>query len=250
MVPGGCSMRANEKPSILAVCIPGIDAAPDAMDFGDVVAAYERGAWTKQEANDAPVCGASGKKCEACDDSACGIDAMSENMPSSVRGMAGATKSSFDRTIAVIQLDGEIAGDSNASLFLVDSGKKALELMRMFRFDLLVTGDVLPDMPVSHLLRRVRAAWPWQKWAIVGSSITTQDEIAARTLGALAVFDAPADWNAITSMAAFVAGKTAANADSSAAQSERDERFVRARFIPRARAALSRPVPVSVAALS
>lgn len=79
----------------------------------------------------------------------------------------------------------------------------------MLRFDLLVTGDRLPDMPIGQFLRRVRVAWPWQKWALVGSSITTQDEIAARSLGAMAVFDAPPDWEVLSSLAITAADQAA-----------------------------------------
>jgi hypothetical protein len=105
-------------------------------------------------------------------------------------------------------LNGPVAS-VGVSFFHADSGKKALELLRMLRFDLLVTGDRLPDMPIGHFLRRVRVAWPWQKWAMVGSSLTTQDEIAARTLGAMAVFDAPPDWEVLSSLAIAAADKAA-----------------------------------------
>jgi CheY-like chemotaxis protein len=95
------------------------------------------------------------------------------------------------------------------SFFHAESGTKALELLRILRFDLLVTGDSLPDMAMSQLIRRVRVAWPWQKWAMVGSMLTSQDEIVARSLGAMAVFDAPADWDALASLAVTAAARPA-----------------------------------------
>ena len=134
--------------------------------------------------------------CPSCDDSAYGIDAI-DCKGSSERDTAGRV---------------ECAGRATASFFHADSGKKALELLRVLRFDLLVTGDHLPDMSVSQLVRRVRTAWPWQKWALVGSQITVEDEITARTLGAMAVLDAPPDWQMLAEMADAICSRAASAA--------------------------------------
>jgi hypothetical protein len=206
-------MPINEQPSILTVCVPGVGAEPGVLDLKEILAARAvaalKSGCSRSVSND----NAPSAKCDACDDSACGVDGVSD----SARDCAGlrnrmgdATpcdldRGDLDRRISadetVDDARGETGPSGGPSFFHADSGKKALELLRMLRFDLLVTGDRLPDMPVSHLIGRVRAAWPWQKWAMVGASITTQDEIVARTLGAVAVFDAPPDWDALGALA-------------------------------------------------
>ena len=209
-------MSANEQPSILTVCVPGVDADPGVLDLNAILAAREKAALASRFAG---ASGDSNTPAGDCDDSACGIDAVADSSAGATQRMSLGTGSnsccnlnSRDGKCERINSDGGQACTCTPSFFHADSGKKALELMRMLRFDLLVTGDRLPDMPVGHLIRRVRAAWPWQKWAMVGASITTQDEIVARTLGALAVFDAPPDWESIGSLAAMVAVKAEADA--------------------------------------
>jgi DNA-binding response OmpR family regulator len=147
------------------------------------------------------VCQAAGEtRCDQCDDSSCGMNVVGNAAGRKLEGSAG------EQAARTLEPTVEPTG---VSFFRADSGKKALELLRMLRFDLLVTGDRLPDMPVTHLIRRVRIAWPWQKWAMVGAALTTEDEIAARTLGAMAVFDAPPDWDAISSLAVTAASRVA-----------------------------------------
>jgi len=204
-------MAVNTQPSILTVCVPG------AADRGTL----ERNEEILCSREQAP---ASAAKCDASDDSACGMDPLGD---CASRSNAGSTSGPSERLVLGDEASSGAAGNragasgTTPSFFHADSGKKALELLRMLRFDLLVTGDQLPDMPVGHLIRRVRAAWPWQKWAMVGSVLTAQDEIAARTLGAMAVFDAPPDWEALALLAAAAAGKTAAASDLGRAEMEK-----------------------------
>jgi DNA-binding response OmpR family regulator len=128
---------------------------------------------------------------KGCDDSACGLDMSA----------LGTGDAELPPTLGRVE--------SDASFFHAESGAKALELMRVLRFDLLVTGDSLPDMTVNQLVRRVRAAWPWQKWALVANDISPQDEIAARSLGAMAVFDAPTDWRMLAELAESIRARAA-----------------------------------------
>jgi len=83
----------------------------------------------------------------------------------------------------------------------VATGRGAIELLRMLRFDLVVTADQLPDMPVWQFVQRMRAAWPWQKWALVTSRLTDRDEIAARTLGVMSIIEGALDWDAVAHLA-------------------------------------------------
>ncbi len=97
---------------------------------------------------------------------------------------------------------GEAPGnEAAASITQAGSGREALELIRLVHFDLLVTASSLPDMPPCTLMRRVKAAWPWQKWAWVAAAITPSDEVTARMLGVTAIVDEPADWEQLVELA-------------------------------------------------
>ena len=72
----------------------------------------------------------------------------------------------------------------------------------MLRFDLVVTADQLPDMPVFQFIKRMRAAWPWQKWALIARRLSDRDEITARTLGVMQIIEGAADWDAVAHLAA------------------------------------------------
>jgi len=208
-------MSSTDQPSVLTVCVPGTSAEPGALDLNQILAARRQASTRTAALGRDPGdcsrrdCSKSGSESDAsnesasCNDSACGVKLDGEF----------ASDPELNGRLIVCEDQhsdlNEPVASGGVSFFHADSGKKALELLRMLRFDLLVTGDRLPDMPIGHFLRRVRVAWPWQKWAMVGSSITTQDEIAARTLGAMAVFDAPPDWEVISSLAIAAADKAA-----------------------------------------
>jgi DNA-binding NarL/FixJ family response regulator len=81
------------------------------------------------------------------------------------------------------------------------TARGAIELLRMLRFDLVVTADQLPDMPVFTFIRKMRAAWPWQKWALVTNRLTNRDEITARTLGVMSILEGALDWDAVAHLA-------------------------------------------------
>jgi CheY-like chemotaxis protein len=200
-------MSVNEQPSILTVCVPGIgpECTPDEIE--EILAARDRALSGVRSGLISADRGLSSAKGNACDDSACGIDALLVGSSAPVSRLSEVGSARLQQAEAGSGVG--TASGCTPSFFHADSGKKALELLRMLRFDLLVTGDRLPDMPVGQLIRRVRVAWPWQKWAMVGSVLTAQDEIAARSLGAMAVFDAPPDWDAIGSLASAAAGKAA-----------------------------------------
>jgi len=81
----------------------------------------------------------------------------------------------------------EISG--GAGFLTATSGRQAIDLLRMLKFDLLITGTQLPDMNVFGFVSRVKTAWPWQKWAMVARHLNPQDEVVARTLGVVRIFD-------------------------------------------------------------
>ena len=89
-------------------------------------------------------------------------------------------------------------------LMTADTGGRAIELLRMLKFDLVVISQTLGDMQVWNLVRRMRMAMPNQKWAFVGREIGARDEVMARSLGVVGVFDAEADWSQLLHVAAEI----------------------------------------------
>jgi DNA-binding response OmpR family regulator len=102
--------------------------------------------------------------------------------------------------------------DEASGFFNAESGKRAIELLRMLRFDLVLTNVQLEDGPAWSLIRKMKAAWPWQKWAMVGHRISPQDEITARTLGVIRIFDEQVDWDEVSQLADGIRRRAAANA--------------------------------------
>ena len=91
--------------------------------------------------------------------------------------------------------------ENGTSFFSAESGKRALELLRMLRFDLVVTRSELADGPALNLIQKMRTAWPWQKWALVAGDCSVHDEITARTLGVTRIFEADVNWDEVTLLA-------------------------------------------------
>jgi DNA-binding NtrC family response regulator len=71
----------------------------------------------------------------------------------------------------------------------VRSGRRAIDMLRMLSFDLVVVGMRIPDLSTWDFVRRVRTGWSWQKWALVGGMMTEQQEITARMFGSVRIFD-------------------------------------------------------------
>jgi len=75
----------------------------------------------------------------------------------------------------------------------VRSGRRAIDMMRLLSFDLVLVGMRLPDANTWDFVRRVRTAWSWQKWALVGGGIggmiTDDQERSARMFGSIRIYD-------------------------------------------------------------
>ena len=75
----------------------------------------------------------------------------------------------------------------------VRSGRRAIDMMRLLSFDLVLVGMRLPDTDTWDFVRRVRTAWSWQKWALVGGGIggliTDDQERSARMFGSVRIYD-------------------------------------------------------------
>lgn len=77
--------------------------------------------------------------------------------------------------------------DARLRICSVKSAAEALRMVRKLDADLLVTGMQLPDASPWQMIRRLRIARPWQKWALTADALTTAQEIEARSLGVVAI---------------------------------------------------------------
>jgi len=91
----------------------------------------------------------------------------------------------------------------------VRSGRRAIDMLRMLSFDLVVTGMRLPDIDTWDFVRRIRAGWAWQKWALIGNDITEQQEITARMFGSLKIFETMPSSDELINMTSAVREKAA-----------------------------------------
>jgi DNA-binding NarL/FixJ family response regulator len=69
------------------------------------------------------------------------------------------------------------------------NGRRAVDMLRMVSFDIVLVGLKLPDMSVWDFLRQLKAGFPNQKWAIVGGPITEKQEVQARMFGCMTLFE-------------------------------------------------------------
>ena len=69
------------------------------------------------------------------------------------------------------------------------NGRRAIDMLRMISFDIVLVGLYLPDMSPWDFLRHLKTALPQQKWALVGGPITDQQEVTARTFGCTTLFE-------------------------------------------------------------
>jgi DNA-binding NarL/FixJ family response regulator len=69
----------------------------------------------------------------------------------------------------------------------VRSGRDAIMELRIAKVDLLLAGPAISDMTMWELIERIRSARPHQKWVMIDSRLSPQNEIKARSLGAMFV---------------------------------------------------------------
>ncbi len=112
----------------------------------------------------------------------------------------------------------ESANSAELTYHAAQNARRAVDMLRMVSFDLVLVGAHLPDMSAWDFLIHLKTAFPHQKWALVGGPITEQQEIKARSFGCLTLFDSTpsgADLVSLTtrtrqqSVAAMLTGKAA-----------------------------------------
>jgi CheY-like chemotaxis protein len=93
----------------------------------------------------------------------------------------------------------------------VRSGRRAIDMLRMLSFDLVIVGMRIPDISTWDFVRRVRTGWAWQKWALVGGAITEQQEITARMFGSVKIYDVMPSSDEVLHLASHLREKAAAS---------------------------------------
>ena len=70
------------------------------------------------------------------------------------------------------------------------NGRRAIDMLRMVSFDMVLVGLKMPDMSAWDFLRHFKTAFPNQKWAMIGGPITEKQEVTARMFGCTTLFEA------------------------------------------------------------
>jgi CheY-like chemotaxis protein len=75
------------------------------------------------------------------------------------------------------------SGGAELNYHAVHNGRRAIDMLRMVSFDVVLAGLRLPDISVWEFLRHMKKAFPNQRWVLVGGPITEQQEVKARMFG-------------------------------------------------------------------
>ena len=77
----------------------------------------------------------------------------------------------------------------------VESSSSAMSVMRAMKFDLLAVGEQIGSESPWKFVQQMRSSWPRQKWVYLADVVTAEDEIKARSLGAVAVLEGVDAWH-------------------------------------------------------
>jgi hypothetical protein len=92
-------------------------------------------------------------------------------------------------TLLAIGIDGLPCSSSAIDVYMASTIREVMSTMRLIAFDLVVVGLDSPHFDVWDAMQRVLTAWPQQRWVLASSQLTQEEEILARSLGALMVLD-------------------------------------------------------------
>lgn len=90
-------------------------------------------------------------------------------------------------SLLIVGVAGMRQSTSDLDVYTANSVRETLATIRLITFDLLVVGLENPAIDVWELMPRVRTAWPQQRWMLLSANLGLEDEVAARSLGALVV---------------------------------------------------------------
>jgi hypothetical protein len=101
--------------------------------------------------------------------------------------------SQLQSTVLVVGVATAPRPSSEFDIYVARSQREALATIRLVSFDLIVAGLDDPTIDVWTLMQRVSSAWPQQRWVLASPAITAEEEILARSLGAVMVLSAVPD---------------------------------------------------------
>ena len=90
-------------------------------------------------------------------------------------------------TLLVVGVAGLRHPTNALDIYTANSIREAVSTIRLVAFDLLVVGFENPQLDVWDMMRRVQAAWPRQRWMLLSERVTTDEEVMARSLGAIMI---------------------------------------------------------------
>lgn len=96
-------------------------------------------------------------------------------------------------TVLTIGVATPLRPSSSLDLYAASTVREALATLRLVSCDLVLAGLDDPSIDVWTVMQRVLAAWPQQRWILAASDLTPEEEILARSLGALMVLNAVPD---------------------------------------------------------
>lgn len=96
-------------------------------------------------------------------------------------------------TLLTIGIDGLSSPSAVIDVYAASTIREAMSTMRLIGFDLVVVGLDRPEIDVWEIMHRVLTAWPQQRWLVAADSLTQEEEILARSLGAALVLDSVPD---------------------------------------------------------
>jgi DNA-binding response OmpR family regulator len=99
-------------------------------------------------------------------------------------------------TVLVIGVATAPQPSSVLDVYTAATAREALATIRLVSFDLMVVGLENPSLDVWGLMQRVIDAWPQLRWILASGELSPEEEILARSLGALMVLSTmpQADW--------------------------------------------------------
>jgi hypothetical protein len=93
----------------------------------------------------------------------------------------------FQPTLLAIGVAGMSGHTSKLDIYAATTIREAIATMRLIYFDLLVVGLDDPTLDLTELMYRVLTVRPHQRWILLAQQFSTNEEVQARSLGALMV---------------------------------------------------------------
>ena len=105
-------------------------------------------------------------------------------------------------TVLAIGINELPANSSSLDVYTASTVRETMATIRLIGFDLVLAGFDNPTLDIWEAIERVLAAWPQQRWILASSDVTPEEEIVARSLGAMLVLNVVPDERWLTEFVA------------------------------------------------